>query len=183
MSRLNGKLDWVCRMISIFKLKTAIVAVAMLLTPVVANAVTIVNGGGSYDITSDNLFVGVAKDTDGGAGSYSVNFISPLDPVQGKANASVTPRIGGLFQNLTMSWVDSATNTILATTAVTAGVSNLTTTFTAPRLSQNLVFSWTGSTANVGFDFDVSAVPVPAAGLLLLTALGGLGFARRRKTA
>ena len=31
------------------------------------------------------------------------------------------------------------------------------------------------------FDFSVAAVPVPAAGLMLLTALGGLGMARRRR--
>lgn len=40
------------------------------------------------------------------------------------------------------------------------------------------------SGTNVTYDATlVAAVPVPAAGLLLLTALGGLGFARRRKAA
>ena len=54
-------------------------------------------------------------------------------------------------------------------------------------LSQTLVFSWAGSTAPsnggvIGFDFDVSAVPLPAGGMLLLTALGGLVLMRRRQT-
>ncbi|MFD3189905.1 VPLPA-CTERM sorting domain-containing protein [Sedimentitalea sp. HM32M-2] len=40
------------------------------------------------------------------------------------------------------------------------------------------------SGTNVTYDATlVAAVPVPAAGLLLLTALGGLGLARRRKAA
>ena len=33
------------------------------------------------------------------------------------------------------------------------------------------------------FDLTIAAIPLPAAGLMLLTALGGLGIARRRKKA
>ena len=41
------------------------------------------------------------------------------------------------------------------------------------------------TTTNPDIDFTVSAVPIPipAAGLMLLTALGGLGLARRRRKA
>lgn len=40
-----------------------------------------------------------------------------------------------------------------------------------------------GSFVNVSFSSTTATVPVPAAGLLLLTAVGGLGVARRRKKA
>jgi len=48
----------------------------------------------------------------------------------------------------------------------------------------DLVFAATGTENKLGGFVDnvsISAVPVPAAGVLLLTALGGLGLARRRK--
>ena len=45
----------------------------------------------------------------------------------------------------------------------------------------SLTFDLSGSGAIDELKFEVSAVPVPAAGVLLLTAVGGLGFAARRR--
>lgn len=154
-----------------------------------ASALTSVSAGGSYDITSDNAFIGSVSSF-GGPGSYSVNFTSPIDPLVGTANASVTIKVLGAFTGLTMSWVDANTNTVLDATSVLGGVqTTLKTLFSSVSpnsLSQNLVFSWADSQATtnggpITFDFDVSAGPLPAGGVLLLTALGGLALTRRRK--
>lgn len=166
----------------IMNIRTLICAAALALSAVSAGAVTVTSAGGSYDINSDTLFTGSAVDPDGGAGSHLVNFYSLVDPVDGQVNASVTLGVLGTFTDLTVSWYDNITHALIVSKAVTVGITDLRTTFTLPSLSQDLVISWSGSTAGVSFDFDVSTVPLPAGGLLLLTALGGLVVSRRRKT-
>ncbi len=172
-------------MLKTLKMTVAAAAAVMVMTGS-ASALTAVTAGNSYDITSDNLFIGAAS-SNGGAGSYSVTFTSPTDPLVGKSNASVTLGVLSTFKGLTVSWLDSATSSVLNTATVIAGITSLNTTFSGASLSQKLVFNWsdsqlTSSGRPVKFDFDVSAVPLPAGGLLLLTALGGLGMVRRRKT-
>ncbi len=170
----------------------AIVLAASVFTAGTASAVTTVTAGNTYDITSDTLFIGTAT-SPGGPGSYSVNFNSPVDPLHGQANASVTVNVFGLFTGLTMSWVDTADNSIVYNTVALVGngvQTTLNTIFSSAStsLNQTLMFVWANSQTpknggTIGFDFDVSAVPLPAGGLLLITALGGLALTRRRKAA
>lgn len=164
-------------------LKSIVCAVLLALAPLSAAATT-VTPGGSYDINSDSLFSGSVVPAANGAGSYSVTFFSLVDPTPASANVLIFVPVLKSFTGLTMSWWDSATNAVLSTTAVTP-VTALSTVFTSPNLSQNLVFSWSSGPKNVGFNFNVAVapVPVPAAGLLLLTAFAGLGAMRMRRKA
>ena len=53
-------------------------------------------------------------------------------------------------------------------------------TFSAP-LEAAFDFSFTGANVGDSIQLTVAAIPVPAAGMLLLTALGGLGLMARRR--
>lgn len=165
------------------RLKYLAVAAVVAMTPLVASAATLIVDGGTYTIgnAEDEFFGNV--DAFGGAGSWTVVFNADADPVTADASATIGRIVLGTFNNLTMSWLGFG-DTVLSTINVAQGSTLLSTVFTIPDLTQKLVFNWTGSRNGAGFDVEVAAtVPLPAGGLLLLGALGGIAALRRRKAA
>lgn len=165
------------------KFQHIVAAAAIALAPVAASAVTFVNDGETHNITSGDEFIGNVVGA-GGAGSWEVRFDSLLDPLNGIAAATIGPIVSGTFTNLVMSWISVATGTVLSTVAVVPDSVSIATTFVSPDdLSQYLNLSWDNSLASAGFDVEVNAVPLPAAGWLLVSALGGMGYLSRRRKA
>lgn len=163
---------------------------AMAITGPSAQAATVVVEDGVYDIGYGDAFVGVVT-TAGGAGVWRVQFDAVVDPLLSGATATISNLMLSNFTGLTMSWVAVSDSFLLADILVTPPEVSLATAFTSngvkggDDISQWLVFSWSNSVAGSGFDFEVqaAAVPLPAGGLLLIGALGGLAVLRRRKTA
>ena len=162
-------------------IKTLALAAVVAAAPVAASAMTIAVGGGTGTYLLGDCPGGASMvigdvTAAGGAGSHSVSFESCSEPSTGTANASVTVAVGGTFSDLTVAWSGGEGPVAV----VSGGITTITTQFTAGNNPQDLIFAWSDSLANASFDYDVSAVPVPAGFLLLGTALAGLGFARRK---
>jgi hypothetical protein len=163
-------------------------AFATALSTSALQASTIVVEDGVYDIGFGDTFAGLVI-SEGGAGSWQVQFNSVVDPLLANATATIGQIMLGNFTGLTMSWKAVSDGFTLSSILVTPPQVSLDTTFSVCGVlcfddsKQWLVFSWSDSTAGAGFDFEVAAVPLPAAGFLLVGALGGLVALRRRKTA
>lgn len=169
--------------------------VALSLMPVMSNAATIAISDGDLidpiDVSTTYTF---EEQLTGNTGAISRMFTFVADPADTPlpvfaVNLTLTGR--GTVVGAFMSWFDGA-NTIFATfedvvlNGSTVGVgAAFTTLFTSPdALTQKLTLGWDSFTGNsIQVSTQVSAVPLPAGGLLLLTALGGLAAARRRRKA
>lgn len=164
------------------KVKYAITALVIALMPIGATAATFIQDGNAYSIGYGSEFFGDVTSTAGGAGSWTIEFNADSDPIEADASLSIGRIVANQFTGLRLSWLDTSLNVLSTVMVPTAPGANLMTRFSAPNLDQFLRIDWTGSTAGAGFDVEVAAdVPVPAAGLLLLTALGGAFALRRRR--
>ena len=162
---------------------------AIALSATAAEAVTVVAENGTYNIGYGDQFIG-SVEADGGAGTWLVQFDATEDPLAGTASSTIGNIVCGTFTHLVMSWIAVSDSFLLGSTPVAAPGASLSTLFASIGVlggddsKQWLVFSWDNSLKGAEFDFEVAAaVPVPAAGFLLIGALGGLAMVRRRKTA
>jgi len=179
-------------------LKTSAVAAVVAIAPMAASAVTIADGGSTV-ITSSESYTGLVA-VDGGAGMWTHKFEADFATVSGAdatVDVSVVRGVRDTFNDaagnstLSVSWLAVDGMQIFSTDA-SADIDSLETVLTTtfgedPDNIRYLKFNWDQSIAGNGFDFsvdvnvdDVAPVPVPAAGLLLLTALGGAAAMRRR---
>jgi hypothetical protein len=173
-------------------------SVLMALFPGLGSAATLsptntVMTGGTYDINAGPYFFGVDLFASDGAGSFSFTFEN-----NSVADQTLAISIGTVLQGflrfvdgVTVAWAngddifipaapvgDYSTSTFALKSLIQAGSFDvLTVTYGDP----------TGGLQSVGnidlvINDVISPVPLPAGGLLLLTALGGVIALRRRKS-
>ncbi len=129
---------------------------------------------------SGNGVVGSANISDLDVGPMAVSFdfeVNPARSVSGVGTVRRSPNILGLVITFNGSVVDIFNGG--ETAFFNFGPANF-----QPGEIFTLTFAWDAATAddNIDFDVELAPVPVPAAGLLLASVIGGGAFvARRRK--
>lgn len=157
-----------------------------------AATVALVDGGTVNPVaTADTYVYDEILEGAGGAGSRSFSFVvnasdAPLPMTAAAAHLRLTGNLVGAF----LSWFDgTTTTTVMLDPIIYYGMplmwtGALQTLFTSPdKLAQTVSIGWTSYRGPVQLSLSVAAVPLPAGGLLLIGAMGGLAALRRRKTA
>lgn len=184
-----------------FVKKTALAAtVAFAIVPAAASAAVVnmtptfsdlgISGGGPYNLDMiglDNFRFGNPVFSGADAGGALFGFEFTADTLPQPTLTTVTLNLLGEFIGFQMAWSDDA---ILdagdlffpaPTDVFGLGASSLATTFSS--VPKYLIVSYDSVRDGGNLDIRVAAVPLPAGGLLLLGALGGLAALRRRRKA
>ncbi|TNC71400.1 VPLPA-CTERM sorting domain-containing protein [Rubellimicrobium roseum] len=175
-------------------LKAAGVAAAIMAVPVAASAATVrldpTDSGSTYDLLADDY--GFAEvfglGTPGATLTYSFentsDRLAALTIVGGsvlQVGASFADGISFMVGDQMFDYAEGQSDTFGTSLTVAAGETvDLVLSF--GQVVDNASVAGKGS-ATATFTVEAAVVPVPAAGLLLLTAMGGLALARRRKSA
>ena len=158
------------------------------------SAATLTPGPGSNAIIVDESYVFATAIVPNSAGSLVFNLdVAALDaPILAEAVIG-TVELSSDFVGLSVTLTNASGTTAIipSVDTVDGSLYDLSTIFDSGDLSQTITLSWTGVTdarpngrALIGMQIITSApVPLPAGGLLLFSALGGVAALRRRKQA
>ena len=172
--------------------KTAVAAaVSVALLPAAASAVTvdssstIFDSGPSLDILGGPYFFGATFTNVDGAGMFTFDFFnsSATQTTVGVTIGTVLQSTAAFTGGLTAAWLAGGSVTIPEGVTDSFQISTLLGAGATDTLKINYGAVVGGSAGRADLDLTVAAVPLPAGGLLLLGALGGLAALRRRKQA
>ncbi len=174
--------------------KFVLIAALAMSAPISANAANVSMCGkdrasGPYDVSTGDVYTCKASLKGSAVESITRDFVfvasaTTPNPIE------VSILLGGAgdsFSSAKLEWLDPPTGGVVGAVDLTdtgSGFSGSLKTMFSDSLPDRQVvrLSWTGYVGDrLSVDLMVAPVPVPAAGLLMLTALGGFGMLRRRR--